>query len=423
MSLDHNLLVSYPQARRAESGKETKTYVCYPQFTALTTTISLFKLKNRLGSKAKDMEFQIPVQELTKALQRVQGIVEKKTTMPILANVLLTANEDGHLCVSATNLELGLTGTYPCEVIQPGAITLSGKAIFDIVRALPKNVATIKTTSNNWLEMSCGKVNYRLVGMAADGYPSLPSFSDVEFFKISGEAFKGMIDKTLYSVCTDETRYNLTGIYCEALAEENGIRMVSTDGHRLSIIEYSSDDQPLIKKGVIIPRKGMIEIRRLLDEGGGSAQLGFFENSAIFEKDGLTLTMQLVEGEFPDYKQVIPDSFTKSIIIDRSTLQSALKRTSLLSPDKAQGVRLDLSKGLLSLSAHNPDIGEAREDIEIDYDGEDLKIGFNFRYISDVLHALTDDKVELQLSDSLSPGVILGANSKNYRAIIMPMRL
>ena len=337
------------------------------------------------------MEFKIPVQELTKALQRVQGIIEKKTTMPILANVLLTASEDGHLSVSATNLELGLIGTYPCEVLKSGAITLSGKALFDIVRALPKNSATLKTTNNNWVEITCGKVNYRLVGMAADGYPSLPTFGDVEFFKLSGEAFKDMIDKTLYSVCTDETRYNLTGIYCEAMAEGNGLRMVSTDGHRLSIIEHPTDDQPLIKKGVIIPRKGMIEIRRLLDDGEVMGQLGFQENSAIFEKDGLTLTMQLVEGEFPDYNQVIPASFTKSIIIDRALLQSALKRTSLLSPDKAQGVRLDLSNGSLSLSAHNPDIGEAREDLEINYEGEDLKIGFNFRYISAMLPLNSDN--------------------------------
>jgi DNA polymerase III subunit beta len=369
------------------------------------------------------MEFNIPVQELAKGLQRVQGIIEKKTTMPILANVLLTASKDGHLTVSATNLELGLTGKYPCEVITPGAITLSGKSLFEIVRALPKNSAKIKTTNNDWVEISCGKVNYRVVGMAADGYPTLPSFSDVEYFKLGRDALKAMIDKTLYSVCTDETRYNLTGVFCEALTDGDGIRMVSTDGHRLSIIEQPTDDQPLIKKGIIIPRKGMIEIRRLLDDGDSNGQLGFKDNSAIFQKDGLTLTMQLIEGEFPDYKQVIPSSCTKKIVINRAILQAALKRTSLLSPDKAQGVRLDLSPGNLSLSAHNPDIGEAKEDIEINYDGEELKIGFNYRYISDVLHALTDLEVELQLSDSLSPGVIIGAGSAHYRAIIMPMRL
>ena len=369
------------------------------------------------------MEFNIPVQELSKALQRVQGIIEKKTTMPILANVLLTASDDGHLTVSATNLELGLTGKYPCEVITAGAITLSGKSLFDIVRALPKKTANLKTSNNDWVEITCGKVNYRVVGMSADGYPALPSFSDVEYFKLSSDAFKAMIDKTLYSVCTDETRYNLTGVYCEALSEANGIRMVSTDGHRLSIIEQATSDQPLIKKGIIIPRKGMIEIRRLLDDGDSSGQLGFKDNSAIFEKDGLTLTMQLIEGEFPDYKQVIPSSCTKKVVINRDLLQSALKRTSLLSPDKAQGVRLDLTNGNLSLSAHNPDIGEAKEDIEVNYEGEELKIGFNYRYISDVLHALNDAEVELQLSDSLSPGVIVGAGAEDYRAIIMPMRL
>lgn len=369
------------------------------------------------------MEFSIPVQELAKALQRVQGIIEKKTTMPILANVLLEASKDGFLSVAATNLEIGLTGKYACDVTQEGSITLSGRSLFDIVRALPKKTATLKKVNNDWVEISCGKVNYRVVGMSAEGYPTLPSFSDVEYFALSSDAFKAMIDKTLYSVCTDETRYNLTGIYCEALSEGDGIRMVSTDGHRLSIVEQNTDDQPLIKKGIIIPRKGMIELRRLLDDGETTGQLGFKDNSAIFEKDGLTLTMQLIEGEFPDYKQVIPQTCTKRVIVNRELLQSALKRTSLLSPDKAQGVRLDLSNGNLALSAHNPDVGEAKEDIEVDYDGEDLKIGFNYRYISDVLHALNHEEVELQLSDSLSPGVIIGAGTEDYRAIIMPMRL
>ena len=369
------------------------------------------------------MELKVAVQELAKALQRVQGIVEKKTTMPILANVLLEASENGRLTVSATNLEIGLSGSYGAEVKQAGSITLAGRALYEIVRSLPEETVSLKRAANNWVEITCGKVNYRVVGMAADGYPSLATFEDVEFFSLEPAAFREMIDKTLYSVCTDETRYNLTGVYCEPIAEGPGLRMVSTDGHRLSIIERPMDEAPPLKGGVIIPRKGVVELRRLLEDGDGPARLGFVDNSAVFERDGLTLTMQLVEGQFPDYNQVIPNSHTKTLIVPRAAFQAALKRTSLLSPDKAQGVRIEASSGTLALSANNPDLGEAREEMEAEYDGESIKVGFNFRYLSDVLAAITEDRVEFQLTDPLSPGVLVGVGCEIYRAIIMPMRL
>lgn len=369
------------------------------------------------------MELKIAVSELSKALHRVQGVVEKKTTMPILANVLIEARDKGVLRVSATNLEIGLTGVYPAEVLEPGSITLAGKALYDIVRSLPEGSVTLKRAANNWVEITSGKISYKVVGMAAEGFPALPRFEDVEFFPIDGRTFKQMIDKTLYSVSTDETRYNLTGVYCEPIKEGPGLRMVSTDGHRLSVIERPMSKAPAMKKGVIIPRKGVAELRRLLDEGEGGGRLGFVENSAVFEREGLTLTMQLLEGQFPDYQQVIPSSFTRKATVSRQRLADALKRTSLLSPDKAQGVRLDLTPGVLALSANNPDLGEAREEVEVDYDGEGLKIGFNFKYLMDVLSVLDDERVELQLTDPLSPGVIVPASEEGYRAIIMPMRL
>lgn len=369
------------------------------------------------------MELKIPVSELAKALHRVQGIVEKKTTMPILANVLLEARDKATLRISATNLELGLTSTYPAEVAEPGSITLAGKALYDIVRSLPDATLSLKRAANNWVELNCGKVSYKVVGMAADGFPALPRFEDVELFPIEARVFKEMIDKTIYSVSMDETRYNLTGVYCEPIKDPPGLRMVSTDGHRLSVIERPMGKAPPMKKGVIIPRKGVVELRRLLEEGEGGGRLGFVENSAVFERDGLTLTMQLLEGQFPDYQQVIPSSFNRRITVPRQKLADALKRTSLLSPDKAQGVRLELSPGVLALSANNPDLGEAREELEIDYDGEPLKIGFNFRYVADVLSVLEVEKVELQLTDPLSPGVILPSGGEGYRAIVMPMRL
>jgi DNA polymerase-3 subunit beta len=369
------------------------------------------------------MELTIRVPELLKALQRVQGIVEKKTTMPILANALIKSKGKDAITVSATDLEIGLTADYEAKVPKAGAMTLGAKALYDIVRSLPEQTVTLKQAANQWVEITCGKVKYRVVGMAAESFPTLPKFEDVAFFPIEPKVFKEMIDKTLYAVSTDETRYNLTGVYCEAVVGSPGLRMVATDGHRLSVIERPTGQAPAMKDGVIIPRKGLVELRKLLEDGEGEARLGFVENSAVFEKGGITLTMRLVDGRFPDYQQVIPAASSRRVRLPRHSFLDALKRTSLLSPDKAQGVRVDLTSGVLALSANNPDLGEAREELDVDYDGEPLKIGFNFRYLLDVLQVLTEERVELELTDELSPGVLHGEGSEGYRAVIMPMRI
>jgi DNA polymerase-3 subunit beta len=250
------------------------------------------------------MELTIRVPELVKALQRVQGIVEKKTTMPILANALIKSKGKDKIIVGATDLEIGLVADYEAQIDKPGAMTLGAKALFDIVRALPEKTVTQKQTANQWVEISCGKVKYRVVGMAPESFPSLPTFEDVPFFALDPATFREMIDKTLYAVSTDETRYNLTGVFCEPVGGSPGLRMVATDGHRLAVVERPTSEAPIMKEGVIIPRKGLIELRKLIDEGGEGGRLGFVENSAVFEKDGITLTMRLVDGRFPDYQQV-----------------------------------------------------------------------------------------------------------------------
>jgi DNA polymerase-3 subunit beta len=369
------------------------------------------------------MQMTLRVPDLGKALQRVQGIVEKKTTMPILANALIETRGTDQIAVSATDLEIGLTGHYPAEVQTEGAVTLGAKALYDIVRSLPESTVTLQLTGNQQVQVHSGKVKYRLVGLPADSFPSLPKFDDVPFFAVDSKGFREMVDKTIYAVSTDETRFNLTGVYCEPVPGGQGIRMVATDGHRLAWVERATDDAPLMKEGVIIPRKGLQELRKLLDDGDLPGRLGFVENSAIFEKGDVLLTMRLVDGRFPDYQQVIPSSYTRKVTASRPALVQALKRTSLLAPDKAQGVRLELQTNLLSLSATNPDLGDAREELEVQYDGEAMKIGFNFRYLLDVLGTIHTDEVELELTDELSPGVLRGAGTEDSKAVVMPMRI
>ena len=369
------------------------------------------------------MEITVQVPELAKALQRVQGIVEKKSAMPALANALIETHGQNQISVSATDLEIGLSAHYDAEVHAPGSITLGARALYDIVRALPEREVRLRQAANQWVEIHCGKVKYRVVGLSSDGYPRLNRHEGLELFPIKPSVFRDMIEKTLFAVSTDESRYNLTGVYCEAVPEMPGLRMVSTDGHRLSIVERTMEQAPPLSSGVILPRKGLVEIRKLLEDGDEPARLGYHEDSAVFEKGGVILTMRLVDGRFPDYQQVIPASHNRVVVLPRQALQGALKRTSLLSPDKAQGVKIEVEPGRLHLSANNPDVGEAREEVSAAFEGEPLTIGFNFRYLLDVLSVVDEDEIALELSDDLSPGVLRGHESQGYRAIIMPMRI
>jgi DNA polymerase-3 subunit beta len=231
-----------------------------------------------------------------------------------------------------------------------------------------------------------------------------------------------MIDKTSFAVSTDETRYNINGFLLEK--EDNFIRMVATDGHRLAFIEQQDAEGISAgeKEGVLLPRKGVLEIRKLLDEEG-EFTLGITQKNAVMKKDDTVISVRLLEGEFPDYKKVIPKDNNKEVIADRTGLLSSLKRVSLLSTDKIKGVKFNFSKGKLVVSSSSPDIGDATEEIDIDYNDEDIEISFNARYLIDMLEAVDNDKVRVFLKDSLSPGIVRPTETENYTYIIMPMRL
>jgi DNA polymerase-3 subunit beta len=238
-----------------------------------------------------------------------------------------------------------------------------------------------------------------------------------------------MIERTFFAVSTDETRYNLNGVYFEPGA--GGLRLVATDGHRLSLAERALSVSFGLKRGVILPKKGLSELKKLLSVAGESgeekpeAKLGFLENSAIFRRPGVVLVMRLIEGLFPDYKQVIPKAGEKVVRLGRARLSETLRRISLLSSDKAHAVKLELSKGVLKVLSQNPDLGEAKEDVPVEYEGEPLKIGFNARYLIEVLGVLQSADVQLELADDLSPGVLRGADEPDagFTAVVMPMRI
>jgi DNA polymerase III subunit beta len=375
------------------------------------------------------MELKIGVQELSRALGRSQGIVEKKSTMPILSHVLLEARKSGQLIVSATDLDLAVSSEHACEVLKEGSLAVSARHLYEIVRALPEASVTLKRAQNNYLEVKSGPAEFRIVGLPAEDFPALPKFDKVPFADVEPALLLEMIERTFFAVSTDETRYNLNGVYFEP--SEGALRMVATDGHRLSLA-----DKPLagafgLKRGVILPKKGLSELKKLLSEAteGGEekpeAKLGFLENSAIFRRPGVVLVMRLIEGLFPDYKQVIPKQGEKIVKLGRGRFAETLRRISLLSSDKAHAVKLELSNGVLKVLSQNPDLGDAKEEVPVEYEGEPLKIGFNARYLTEVLAVLRSGDVLLELADDLSPGVLRGADEadQGFTAVVMPMRI
>jgi DNA polymerase-3 subunit beta len=278
---------------------------------------------------------------------------------------------------------------------------------------------------NNWAEVKCGKMEYRMLGMAAEEFQELPDVSGARLFTVEPATLKGMIDKTIYAVSTDETRYNLNGSYLEK-AGDDGFRMVATDGHRLSMIDAKLANNPKkasFEEGVIIPKKGLMEIKRLIESEEGDCQLGLDGNNLVFKMSGVTVVMRLLDGQFPEYRQVVPEKQKISILVGRKVLMESLRRVSILSSDRTLGLKLGLKKGILRVSTSNPDLGEAREDIEIDYDGQDLTIGFNARYLIDAMSAIETDNVEFSLEDDLSPGVFKPEGDNGYTCVVMPMRI
>lgn len=367
------------------------------------------------------MELQIAVEELSRALYRAQGIVEKKASLPMLSNVLLEAAA-GKLTVKAFDLEIGVISEHPAEIRSEGRLTVSARRLYDIVKMLPEPMVVLKQAQNHYVEISCGAAHFRIVGSPADDFPTLPVLSKVPFVKVDTRQLLEMIDLTSFAVSNDETRFNLNGVFFEPVAS-GGLRLVATDGHRLSMVERQVEGDFQLPRGVIIPRKGMQELKRLLSEAGEDAELGFADNSCVLRRTGLTMVMQLVNGQFPEYGQVIPKETGRSVHVGRIRLLDTLKRVSLLSTEQARTVKLDVGEAALRVSSQNPDLGEAHEELPIQGEGEKLQIGFNSRYLIDVLNVLTSEDVTLELTDDLSPGVIHPAEDKSYTAVVMPVRI
>ena len=372
------------------------------------------------------MEFTVDKDTFVKSLQKVQGIVEKRNTMPILSNVLIEA-ADGKIFLTATDLEDGIRSSYPTNVISEGKITVSAKKVYEIIKELPDQAIRFSTRENDWVDIRCGKSQFNIVGLSPDEFPYFPKVQEESLVAIDNKTCREMIEKTSYAICTDETKYNLNGIYVRAHEQDGNqiFSMVATDGHRLSIAQKRFDVGALkeMQKGVIFPKKGIFELKKMTEEEDGDILLGFMDNSAVVKKGNSVVVMRLVDGEFPDYNRVIPVGNDRVVRLDREEFLHSLRRMAILSSEKFKGIKFDVREGMIAMSASNPELGEANEELEIQYQGEEFTVRFNAKYLIDVLTVLDEESVELLLKDELSPCILQPAGSEEFKSIIMPMRL
>ena len=359
-----------------------------------------------------------------KALGRIQGVINRRASLPVLSNVRIEVNSEGKLRIAATDLDVTYDGYLPCRGTTAGCVTVDGKRIYEVVRSLPGEEVDIEVTDESRVVIRCKNAEFVLLGTSADTYPPLPDAHGVKLFPVDGLALRELIERSMLSISTDESRPNLDGVYFKCL-DINRICMVSTDGHRLSQGErdVGRDAEIPLHDGVIIPRKGILELKRMLDEVGREVSFGFLDNNLVIAASNLYLFIRLIDATFPDYQQVIPKSSERIVVLDRVPFLDSLKRIGLLASERTHGVRIELQSGMMTLLSDNPEFGKAREEVEIEYDGGDLVIAFNAKYVTEILSTLNAAKVAMALNEALSPGLFREHENDDYLFVVMPMRL
>lgn len=376
------------------------------------------------------MKLRIARDELLTGLQRVQGVVEKRNTMPILSNILLEAKSDG-VDIIATDLELGMRGLYKATVKEPGSITLSARKLYEILKELPEGDVDLTVGANNWATIQSGKSQFKIVGLPSTEYPALPAIEREGLTPLAGAGLVNLIRKTLFAVGDNDARYILNGLLITLTVSDTKtrLRLVGTDGHRLAVAEQETGGAAG-KEGpreikAIIPKKAALEMRHLLEEGDGEPLIGFTKTLMIFRKSGLLLTSRLMEGTYPNYQQVIPKDKEpdKRVTVSKAELEGALRRVAVLSRDKTNAVKVTFAPGKITLFSSNPDVGEATEDLPAQYTGETLTTGFNARYLLDVLAVVDGEAVTMQMDAPLSPCLIREPGHAGFTCVVMPVKV
>ncbi|WP_127474491.1 DNA polymerase III subunit beta [Sulfurivermis fontis] len=367
------------------------------------------------------MKFTISREALLKPLQVIGGVVEKRQTLPILANVLVQVDK-GKLTLTGTDLEVELTATAEVEKGgSDGEITMPARKFSDICRALPDQAVIEVSVENDKAQIRSGKSRFTLSTLPATEYPAAEAVAGSFRLAVSQEVLKGLLEQTHFCMANQDVRYYLNGMLLEIKGGQ--LRTVATDGHRLAISEVACPEAAGEERQVIIPRKGVMELSRLLGEGETQCELTLGSNHIRVALGNVVMTSKLIDGRFPDYERVVPKAGERVVSADRHLLRQALQRTSILSNEKYRGIRLQFEQDLLKATVNNPEQEEAEEEVEVSYSGTEFEIGFNVSYLLDALNVVKQDQVVLNMTDANSSCLIYGQGDQSSRYVVMPMRL
>ncbi|NNK86058.1 MAG: DNA polymerase III subunit beta [Desulfobacterales bacterium] len=372
------------------------------------------------------MKATINKNDILPVLARIQGLAGRKTNLAITTNVLIQTTESG-ISISATDLETGFEGFYPANVDTQGVIAINARKLYEIVRDFPSEDIYVNEVENHWIEIGNQNVEYHIVGLNPDDFPEIPKIERIDFFEIDSTAFHKMIEKTvIISGASDDNRAHIIGIYAERMQEDNQnlFRMVSTDGSRLSKADFLFDKNVDLPSGnsVLIPKKGLVEVVKFLDSEG-PVKIGIKDNNFIVKKEKETLIIRLLEGDFPEYADIVSKKEGHDILLDRQLFLMMLKRMSILSSDEYKGVIFKFREDKLVINSTNPDIGESKEDMDLGYKGDPIEVMYNPKFFIDTLGVLDEENIVLNIVDDQKPCKIEGENNKSYLSVIMPMRI
>jgi len=383
---------------------------------------------NGLTVKRNGMKITIERAALLRSLGHVQSVVERRNTIPILSNVLLKA-ENGELSLTATDMDLEIVETVPAEISRPGSATAPAHTLYDIARKLPDGSQVELDYTGDMVTLRSGRSQFKLGALPVEDYPQMSGGEMAHRFQLSAADLKMLIDRTKFAISTEETRYYLNGIYIHAGKSKNGgaeipvLRAVATDGHRLARVEMALPDGAGGLPGVIIPRKTVLEARKLLDEAADRIEVQLSETKVRFAFDSITLTSKLIDGTFPDYERVIPQGNDKVLEVDSRQFAAAVDRVATISTEKSRAVKLTLDRNILTLSASSPEAGSATEELEVAYDFPALEIGFNSRYLLDITQQIEGDGARFTMADAGSPTLVRDVADGSALYVLMPMRV
>ncbi len=366
------------------------------------------------------MRFSLQREVLLKPLAQVVNVVERRQTLPVLAN-LLAKVRDGELSLTGTDLEVEMVARTAVDDAQDGETTIPARKLFEIVRALPDGSKVTISQSGDKISVQAGRSRFSLASLPANDFPSVDEVEATEQVDVPESTLKELIERTAFAMAQQDVRYYLNGLLFDL--RDGALRCVATDGHRLAMCEAKLEGGVGNKRQIIVPRKGVQELQRLLEGGDRTLGLELGKGHIRVKRDDVTFTSKLIDGKFPDYEAVIPIGADKDVRVDREVLRAALQRASILSNEKYRGVRIEVSPGQLKISAHNPEQEEAQEEIEADTRVDALAIGFNVNYLLDALGALRDEHVVMQLRDANSSALVRGADTGHARHVVMPLRL